>query len=68
MRPEEFEPSLFGLKDRCAAVTPRPRVGRGYPFQTMQLDHVSLDEFSIEVAREGVEPSSPPYQDGVLNR
>ena len=26
MRPEGFEPSPFGLKDRCAAVTPQPQM------------------------------------------
>lgn len=46
MRPEGFEPSPFGLKDRCAAVTPRPRAGRGHLFQMMQREHISLHQSS----------------------
>jgi hypothetical protein len=40
VRPEGFEPTPTWLKARDAAVTPRPRAGRAYAFQSTCLPHV----------------------------
>jgi hypothetical protein len=67
VRPEGFEPPPCRLKVCCAAVTPRPHEWSGVcvsvAVAASQVSHVGF-----RVAREGVEPSFPPYQDGVLNR
>ena len=70
VRPEGFEPPPCELKARCAAVTPRPRDWSRYAFQSLQsvASQHSHRALLSRVAREGVEPSFPPYQSGVLNR
>ena len=93
LRPEGFEPPPCELKARCAAVTPRPRMGVVCVSVAVVLPsrHLSLIESCCSprtcrsdvhllsdmprhkaadaaVAREGVEPSFPPYQSGVLDR
>ena len=39
MGPEGFEPSPFGLKVRCAAVTPQPQESVAYPFASSDNRH-----------------------------
>lgn len=63
LRPEGFEPPPCELKARCAAVTPRPRL------VAVSVSATAVRTWwSPSVAREGVEPSFPPYQSGVFNR
>ena len=66
LRSVGFEPTPAWLKARDAAITPRPHLRSGV---CVSIDVASFHSPRVrnQIAREGVEPSFPPYQSGVLN-
>src|SRR5262249_37078227 len=58
--PERFELSPPGLKVRCAAVTPRSRIGSWQAFKAHQCDHANSP---IQVVRGGIAPASGDVSD-----
>jgi hypothetical protein len=63
MGPEGFEPPPDRLKVCCAAVTPRPRMRT---WRRLFKSSCSIMLSVCAIARDGVEPSLPPYQNDVL--